>query len=277
MQTTTTKHETSESRRGGNRPDDPQDMQAFLRRFALRGRDPAQGDENLYRYCSDEPIDATDPSGTFTLLGYAETQAEALQVLRGTVARLRGSGWNFAANLLEYFIEGKGSPTTPYTLTKGDVDEVKEQSTNMVGKIISYELHHTGGIASSTLKGSVVGIVNEHVRWNSTASESFGGSVQGEVTGERFQDTNNALFYAYGGADITIDGRVTGVVKKDGCCLCTVKANVTISDTFAFPAGAARQWVKEYYAGYLLQARSNYQPFSHTVRFTKEYQVPYCG
>jgi hypothetical protein len=32
-------------------------------RFAFRGRDPAQADENLYRYCEDDPIDATDPTG----------------------------------------------------------------------------------------------------------------------------------------------------------------------------------------------------------------------
>ena len=36
----------------------------FVRRFAPRGRDPAVADENLYRYCDNEPTEATDPSGT---------------------------------------------------------------------------------------------------------------------------------------------------------------------------------------------------------------------
>jgi hypothetical protein len=34
-----------------------------LKQFALRGRDPAVADDNLYRYCGDEPTEATDPSG----------------------------------------------------------------------------------------------------------------------------------------------------------------------------------------------------------------------
>jgi hypothetical protein len=35
----------------------------FFRRYALRGRDPAMADENLYRYCSNAPMNGVDPSG----------------------------------------------------------------------------------------------------------------------------------------------------------------------------------------------------------------------
>ena len=41
--------------------------QSFLSGHMLRGRDPAQADENLYRYCGDAPTDGTDPSGLFDL------------------------------------------------------------------------------------------------------------------------------------------------------------------------------------------------------------------
>ena len=63
MQTTTMHRGTSETQRGGSHPRDAHDMRVFLKRFALRGRDPAVGDENLYRYCGDDPLNATDPSG----------------------------------------------------------------------------------------------------------------------------------------------------------------------------------------------------------------------
>jgi hypothetical protein len=38
-------------------------MRVFLKRFALRGRDPAVADENLYRYCENDPVNATDAAG----------------------------------------------------------------------------------------------------------------------------------------------------------------------------------------------------------------------
>src|SRR5271157_1869399 len=63
MQTTMMPYETSGSRRVRSHFGLPDDARAFIKRFALRGRDPAVADENLYRYCSNDPIDATDPTG----------------------------------------------------------------------------------------------------------------------------------------------------------------------------------------------------------------------
>jgi hypothetical protein len=64
MQSTMMPYGPSESQRDGNRPRYPDDTALFVRRFAPRGRDPAVADENLYRYCGNEPTDATDPTGT---------------------------------------------------------------------------------------------------------------------------------------------------------------------------------------------------------------------
>src|SRR5271157_6438659 len=67
MQTTMMPYETSGSRRVRSHFGLPDDARAFIKRFALRGRDPAVADENLYRYCENEPTDATDPSGLVIL------------------------------------------------------------------------------------------------------------------------------------------------------------------------------------------------------------------
>jgi hypothetical protein len=52
--------DTRRTRRGGR---DLQRRASFLDGVAFLGRDPAVADENLYRYCGNSPINATDPSG----------------------------------------------------------------------------------------------------------------------------------------------------------------------------------------------------------------------
>ena len=47
-------------------------MEGFLKPLALRGRDPAVADENLYRYCENGPTDGVDPSGLASVDGTVE-------------------------------------------------------------------------------------------------------------------------------------------------------------------------------------------------------------
>ena len=63
----------------------------FLKRFALRGRDPAMADENLYRYCGNEPTDHTDPSG-------CGDDDDSSQAMEAAFAKLQ----NVRANTAEY-------------------------------------------------------------------------------------------------------------------------------------------------------------------------------
>ncbi len=63
MQTTITRDGASKSQSARRRFAYLDDTTIFVRRFAPRGRDPAVADENLYRYCENEPTEATDPSG----------------------------------------------------------------------------------------------------------------------------------------------------------------------------------------------------------------------
>ena len=63
METTVTPCGRRSSQLGGSHPYDTPDIEGFFKCFTLRGRDPAVADENLYRYCENDPIDATDPTG----------------------------------------------------------------------------------------------------------------------------------------------------------------------------------------------------------------------
>ena len=76
MQTTMMRYGTRQPKRAGNHSGYPDDTALFLKRFAPRGRDPAQADENLYRYCGNGPTDGTDPSG----------MAEPIEAIPGPVA-----------------------------------------------------------------------------------------------------------------------------------------------------------------------------------------------
>ena len=63
METIITRCGRRSSQLGGSYPGCTPDIEGFFKRFTLRGRDPAVADENLYRYCENDPTDATDPSG----------------------------------------------------------------------------------------------------------------------------------------------------------------------------------------------------------------------
>ncbi len=80
---------TSESQRAGRHPSNAHDLRTFLKRFALRGRDPAMADENLYGYCENDRVANVDPSGLqqATTLGAPEITAPRTYTVRewGTV------------------------------------------------------------------------------------------------------------------------------------------------------------------------------------------------
>ena len=63
METTITRCGRRSSQLGGSYPRCTPDIEGFFKRFTLRGRNPAVADENLYRYCENDPTDAIDPTG----------------------------------------------------------------------------------------------------------------------------------------------------------------------------------------------------------------------
>ncbi len=105
---------TSESQRRGSRPSDPYDLRAFLKRFALRGRDPAAADENLYRYCENEPTVYVDPSGL------ADTSPSGMpagqRIKQGDILRIKlGDEWIGSAKVTKYEVVTEGRGIKKYT------------------------------------------------------------------------------------------------------------------------------------------------------------------
>jgi len=149
MQTTMMPYETSGSRRVRSHFGLPDDARAFIKRFALRGRDPAVADENLYRYCENEPTDATDPSGRNAILdiyvsqiekylntpGGEQAAAEIASRMYAEIASLAQYVYPLAAAFMQNWLDG--APKNPYIINdhvqaaitdkSGPRDEVAKQ------------------------------------------------------------------------------------------------------------------------------------------------------
>jgi RHS repeat-associated protein len=229
---------------------------------------------NPYRLADDKPTSATDPTG----LSAIETEGEARSILKTEMARWQGRGYNFAAHLLQYFLDKKGPK--PYVLTKADTDEVIRESDRLVRQVIYQAIWDDSTIRCGNLQGASISFDGK-VRWLAEGvGESFWGSLY--TSDEQFRDANNHLFYAYGGAEMKLRGLILNVrtVNNGGRIHLKfdVKAKVTISDDYSFaPEGkwGSRLWVDQYKAANFLETRlprgRQYKPFRNTVTFKKTY------
>ena len=112
----------------------------------------------------------------------------------------------------------------------------------------------------------------EHVRWRATLSESIGGAWYSG--GERVQAVNNDMFYAFGGADLTVEGKLINVKCKKGNVpgfSFDVSATVTISDNYSFTPNWVREtYSNEYAAAVFLQGQGDFPPFLDMAQFDKD-------
>lgn len=227
-------------------------------------------DNVLHIPCQTPPADAPTPRTA----PIEEDAARA--IVEGEIKRWRANGWNFAANLLQHFLDKKGPQR--YAPTAADTQEVAEESQLMVESAIYRAIWDDANITSGALMGSPIDF-NARVRWTATGfEESIPGSVY--TAGEPLTDANDDLFYAFGGAELTLDGRVTKVgsvtTQVKSYLKFDVNARVTIGDLYSFkPTGwhDVRLWVEAYAAARFLETlpEGAYQPFRVTVMFRQTY------
>jgi RHS repeat-associated protein len=250
----------------------------------------AAGDSNLYRYVNNAPKDATDPSGFQSrrelLSGkmnprpapVTPEEMRALRVLGDEIIRWRKNGWTAAAALLEHFVSK--SDGSLYTLEGSAKDDVIAQAESMVRKAIEDRITKNDTIFNNlaTLKkGQNASITfKEHVRWQSTVWENPVGAAYGT---EDIKDLNNDLFYAYGGADLTVHGTIMGFRYKAVGAFppeftYAVKADVKIEDDYTFkPEGplGSRLWIDAYAAANTLENKFGYKSFKDAVSYSRSY------
>jgi hypothetical protein len=194
------------------------------------------GDSNLYRYVQNMTLTARDPSGLVT-------EREALGILKAQIRDWRDDGWNFPANLLQWFIDKKGA--RPYKPTPDDVAEVKQHSED----VVRFVLKQDGEWSASTNKISL----HEHVFITDTLLA---------------EGRPGYMFYTYGGFDIDVKGKGANARLR----ACDASLTIKLSDSYDFsPNTFPRLWFKEYNMAHLLQIRYKYKAFTHSLTFSHAY------
>ncbi len=205
----------------------------------------ASGDPNPFRYALNNPTFYDDPAGLWT-------QATALQRLQEEIQDWQSKGYGFAVHLLQHFIDKLGP--APYQPTQGDIDEV---------------ISHSAPLVRYSLTAWKVGpnhpMVSRHVSWD---------AITPVIVPTFATDAN--LFYAYGGADLTLifgTGRWSGGAPRRGRYIYE-NLTVTLADFYTFaPTGTfnSRLLFPAYDAAHFLQTVCGFNPFTDTMTFKRDY------
>jgi hypothetical protein len=194
----------------------------------------------------------------------AWTEESALARVRKQIQDWRGTNCDFAANLMQHFIDKKGP--TPYQPTQADIDETMTHSESMVRWAIGVSLHSGDEHPKELMPVDF----DEDVRW-----DIYRGGL---LVPQWKTDTN--MFFAYGGAHLKIRGtailnkkpRVEGPVQG---AYYDAEVEVTLTDTWDFKESGAlglRPVLFDAYdATQYLQLQCDYRQFDHKLTFKKKY------
>lgn len=180
-------------------------------------------------------------------------ESSARAECEGQIESWRADGYNFAANLMQYFIEKKGP--AEYPTTTADIDEVKthagEKICDVIGDFVEERSDSPGEVPVTISHDGKGSDQSSNIRWWYLVS-----------------DKN--MLYAYGGGDLNVNGLAT--VHGDSW---SGTFQVSLGDEYAYESKSRLKtwlsavWSRAYDAALWLE-RSNlgYQSFYHTARFT---------
>jgi hypothetical protein len=201
---------------------------------------------NLYQYASGNPLSEVDFFG----LQPEFTEDSALTVLAKERNRWRSLGWNFAANLLSWFISRRGP--SPYYGTNDDNASIKNDP------VYRGELNHNLKLEAFTLK------VNKCKNGAKSAEKRLRVGANWDTNDVFFNieyitglPWGNA-FYALGSAHFGVDGRLI-VECCDGSWSFT--GEVYQKDVYTFPPTFPRTWSPVYRAAVFLEQQLGYKLF----------------
>ena len=248
----------------------------------------------LHRACVDVGYDfasalLVDPSGLQEIErpGFTGNEEDALKILTKERDRWKDEGWIAAADFLTRFINKSQKNGELYEPAGEVKDDIVEQSESMVKQVviseISRELIKRQELARKWGIGAPgSGPLNElkwsgHVRWQSRISENWKGALYYNSKDDKYLSTNNDLFYAFAGADLTIDVSLKGTkyhkrVFPGPYTTYNIGVKVTIQDDYTFPPVPDRLKIPEYAAANYLETKG-YKKFPIKVQFDKSYEL----
>jgi hypothetical protein len=217
------------------------------------------------------------------------------ETIRRGIRLGQATGFCAWAAVLQEFLNLKGRQDELTDFTGGTLshpfvmpDECKEEiilhSKPMVEKILRTKFFY-----KKLAVGQEVKVPTTRVRWKSDWWVLWAGETLTQK--EEWQLTDEHLFRAYGGASMTITGKVTGRAKFGEFLglryypAWNVRATMTILDEADFAAGGAGGarysgmftgiLVEIYKAGAALQNQGIHPKYWHTITFEADYKLPY--
>jgi hypothetical protein len=241
----------------GVRPDPP--------KGSVKARDQYGNGMNLHQYAESHPVVGLDPMGLDWTLRTACAQ------LRGQITAWRTSGYNFAADLMQYFMDGKGPQD--YTPTKANIDEVKQHGR---GRILDMVFYHIWNGSAST-DPPATGTYNINI-----THPGKGSTAPSNIRWWYVRDDKNML-NAYGGADLNVTGKVH-TIRRDIVLGLFLRAapddwrwmgmtQVRLGDLYTFDSTSgpktyvSAQWDESYDAALWLERNCGFKPFYHEMSF----------
>jgi hypothetical protein len=197
------------------------------------------------------PSSATSPTGAAEAPPNPDAQSEAdyLKTLKDCIAGWTKDGYNIAAMFLQYFLDHKnGNPHDVCDASKlpfGSRAAI-ERDANVVGPVLAGLTSEAQAIAAKAGAAQASADISRNLGHVSTTP------LDGEI------------FWAFGGFDLRVDGRLT----VDGSThRWSFSGDVTINDTYSFPATGVRTLFPSYAAANALQTKYQYAPFDTKLKW----------
>src|SRR5262245_25406516 len=135
-----------------------------------------------------------------------ELEARSIATLNKKIEEWKAKGWGFPAHLLQHFIDKKRP--APYQPTSEDIAEVKKESDDLIRAVLSEVVWRDPRIKSCN--SFVFDLGKKDVRWVASGAV---GVIDESRSNEKYPylDTNDFMFYAYGGARLYLKGTVKNI------------------------------------------------------------------
>lgn len=248
------------------------------------GQDPigfSGGDGNLYRYVGNRPINATDSTGLYvdTPDDYVDnfgshgsmSEAKAVAILDKKVRELRANKQFAAAELFEYYLHGDRQ--TPIQFSPPAQQELAKETSSMAYTLVisSFNILECKGTYDKIRETTI------HFRYREPSLRGIFQGILKYFKGDVFQETNEAMFNAIGGGDMTVSGTAThsGVLFEEHAQQ-NFRVRVDLTDLFSWGDSFSAGVDPAYAAGYYLQNGPNadkYPPFSWTYSYNLRFDT----
>ncbi len=240
------------------------------------------GDGNLYRYVRNKHQSYLDPSG-FHFQVIPNYEDLYRQRILEEIERQRSMGHFLSVYLLERYLENNIPNGTTIQITDQDlIDQTKADARPIVRQAVFSALK--GQTYDKVVEGADAGSFRGRVRWYPNIYGSVFSELiklgYGSNAEDRIGDVNNNLFYAYFGAELTVDLKYKNVEEwHRWFCFWTisewklydVEATVTIKDHAVFGTDILRNRIWSYHAAHQLQEVYKYNNFYSELTYTETF------